>query len=101
MVCRVSQIVNLFLWIMVLRQLKIHSQIRRRHVLGLQVLSLVIALFVNGILVSMPLEIIHAGRSILWDFPFGDLAPIVGSTFVLNFFWCVTLLFDLFFTGTR
>lgn len=66
-----------------------------------QIVSLVIALLVNEILVLLPLEIIDAGRSVSWDFPFVDLATFAGSKFPLIALWLATLIVDLFFVDFR
>lgn len=96
-VCRVSQLLTFFLWLLLLRGLRKRSQISGRDFLRSQIISLVIALLVNEILVFMPLEIIAAGRSISWDFPFVKLATFAGSKFPLAILWLATLIVDLYF----
>ena len=95
-VCRVSQLLTFFLWLLLLRGLKKRSQITERDFLRSQIVSLVIALLVNEVLVIMPLEIIDAGRSISWDVPFVNLAPIAGSKLPLIAVWFATFIVDLF-----
>ena len=95
-VCRVSQLITFFLWLLLLRGLRKRSQISGRDFLRSQIISLVIALLVNEILAFMPLEIIVAGRSISWDFPFAKLAPIAGSKLPLIAVWFATFIVDLF-----
>ena len=96
-VCRVGQILTFFLWLVLLRGLRKRSQITERDFLRSQIVSLVIALLVNEIFVFMPLEIIAAGRSISWDFPFAELATFAGSKFPLIALWLATFIVDLFF----
>lgn len=95
-VCRVSQLLTFFLWLLLLRGLRKRSQITERDFLRSQIVSLVIALLVNELLVFMPLEIIGAGRSISWDVPFVNLAPIAGSKLPLIAVWFATFIVDLF-----
>ena len=96
-VCRMSQLLTFFLWLLLLRGLRRRSQISGRDFLRSQIISLVIALLVNEILAFMPLEIIAAGRSISWDFPFVELATFAGSKFPLAILWLATLIVDLYF----
>ena len=96
-VCRVGQILTFFLWLLLLRGLRKRSQISGQDFIKSQFLSLVIALLVNEILVFMPLEIIAAGRSVSWDFPFVELATFAGSKFPLIALWLATFIVDLFF----
>ena len=96
-VCRMSQLLTFFLWLLLLRGLRKRSQISGQDFIKSQILSLVIALLVNEILVFMPLEIIAAGRSISWDFPFAELATFAGSKFPLIALWLATFIVDLFF----
>lgn len=95
-VCRVGQILTFFLWFLLLRGLRKRSQITERDFLRSQIVSLVIALLVNELLVFMPLEIIDAGRSVSWDVPFANLAPIAGSKLPLIAVWFATFIVDLF-----
>lgn len=96
-VCRMSQLLTFFLWLLLLRGLRKRSQMTGRDFLKSQIASLVIALIVNEVLVFMPLEIIDAGRHVSWDFPFVALAPIAGSKLPLIALWLATLIVDLFF----
>ena len=100
-VCRMSQLLTIFLWLLLLRGLRKRSQITGRDFIRSQIVSLVIALLVNEILVLVPLEIIDAGRSVSWDFPFVDLATFAGSKFPLIALWLATLIVDLFFVDFR
>lgn len=100
-VCRMSQLLTIFLWLLLLRGLRKRSQITGRDFIRSQIVSLVIALLVNEILVLLPLEIIDAGRSVSWDFPFVDLATFAGSKFPLIALWLATLIVDLFFVDFR
>lgn len=95
-VCRMSQLLTFFLWLLLLRGLRKRSQISGQDFIKSQILSLVIALLVNELLVFMPLEIIDAGRSVSWDFPFAKLAPIAGSKLPLIVVWFATFIVDLF-----
>ena len=96
-VCRVGQILTFFLWLLLLRGLRKRSQISGQDFIRSQIVSLVIALLVNEILVFMPLEIIAAGRSVSWDFPFVELATFAGSKFPLIALWLATFIVDLYF----
>ena len=96
-VCRMSQLLTFFLWLLLLRGLRKRSQITGRDFIRSQIVSLVMALLVNEILVFMPFEIIDAGRNISWDFPFGELAPIAGSKLPLIALWLATFIVDLYF----
>lgn len=96
-VCRMSQLLTFFLWLLLLRGLRKRSQMTGRDFLKSQIASLVIALLVNEILVFLPLEIIAAGRSVSWDFPFVELATFAGSKFPLIALWLATFIVDLFF----
>ena len=96
-VCRMSQLLTFFLWLLLLRGLRKRSQMTGRDFLKSQIASLVIALLLNEILVFLPSEIIAAGRSISWDFPFVALAPIAGSKFPLIALWLATFIVDLYF----
>ena len=100
-VCRMSQLLTIFLWLLLLRGLRERSQITGRDFIRSQIVSLVIALFINEILIFMPLEIIDAGRSVSWDFPFVDLATFAGSKFPLIALWLATFIVDLFFVDFR
>lgn len=100
-VCRTSQLLTFFLWLLLLHGLRKRSQITGRDFIRSQIVSLVIALFVNEILVLLPLEIIDAGRSVSWDFPFVDLATFAGSKFPLIALWLATFIVDLFFVDFR
>ena len=100
-VCRMSQLLTFFLWLLLLHGLRKRSQITGRDFIRSQIVSLVIALFVNEILVLLPLEIIDAGRSVSWDFPFVDLATFAGSKFPLIALWLATFIVDLFFVDFR
>ena len=100
-VCRMSQLLTIFLWLLLLRGLSKRSQITGRDFIRSQIVSLVIALLVNEILVLLPLEIIDAGRSVSWDFPFVDLATFAGSKFPLIALWLATFIVDLFFVDFR
>ena len=100
-VCRMSQLLTFFLWLLLLRGLRKRSQISGQDFIKSQFLSLVIALLVNEILVFMPLEIIAAGRSVSWDFPFVELATFAGSKFPLIALWLATFIVDLFFVDFR
>ena len=95
-VCRMSQLLTFFLWLLLLRGLRKRSQITEWDFLKSQIVSLVIALLVNELLVFMPLEIIDAGRSVSWDFPFANHAPIAGSKLPLIAVWFATFIVDLF-----
>ena len=96
-VCRMSQLLTIFLWLLLLHGLRERSQITGRDFIRSQIESLVIALFVNEILVLLPLEIIAAGRSVSWDFPFVELATFAGSKFPLIALWLATFIVDLYF----
>ena len=96
-VCRMSQLLTFFLWLLLLRGLRKRSQISGQDFIRSQIVSLVIALLVNEILVFMPLEIIAAGRSVSWDFPFVEIATFAGSKFPLIALWLATFIVDLFF----
>ena len=96
-VCRMSQLLTFFLWLLLLRGLRKRSQISGQDFIKSQILSLFIALLVNEILVFLPLEIIAAGRSVSWDFPFVELATFAGSKFPLIALWLATFIVDLFF----
>lgn len=100
-VCRMSQLLTIFLWLLLLHGLRKRSQITGRDFIRSQIVSLVIALLVNEILVLLPLEIIDAGRSVSWDFPFVDLATFAGSKFPLIALWLATFIVDLFFVDFR
>ena len=95
-VCRMSQLLTIFLWLLLLCGLRKRSQMTERDFLRSQIVSLVIALLINELLVFMPLEIIDAGRSVSWDFPFANLAPIAGSKLPLIAIWFATFIVDLF-----
>lgn len=96
-VCRMSQLLTFFLWLLLLCGLRKRSQISGQDFIKSQILSLFITLLVNEILVFMPLEIIAAGRSISWDFPFVELVTFAGSKFPLIALWLATFIVDLFF----
>lgn len=96
-VCRMSQLLTFFLWLLLLRGLRKRSQMTGRDFLKSQIASLVIALLLNEILFFLPSEIIAAGRSISWDFPFVELATFASSKFPLIALWLATFIVDLYF----
>lgn len=96
-VCRMSQLLTFFLWLLLLRGLRKRSQMTGRDFLKSQIASLVIALIVNEVLFFLPLEIIDAGRHVSWDFPFVALAPVAGSKLPLMAAWLATFIVDLYF----